>query len=223
MNISLAFAPRSLAAACAALFAGSVSAQTPAPAPPHPPHPPPHRRLNPTGRSPATSASSASTCSAAFRRPTRSRRSRAASTSATRAASTPAPGRRTSAGSPTAIRTSRRSLEWDFYGGYKWALPADFVCDIGALYYWYPGTLPAGLHEARTPPSSTRRSTGRCCRSSTATASTTNLRRHQFGGSDYIEGNINWDIVEKVNDVIGKVTLIGHVGYQDSVPQINNG
>lgn len=31
------------------------------------------------------------------------------------------------------------SLEWDFYGGYKWALPKDFTLDLGTLYYWYPG------------------------------------------------------------------------------------
>ena len=33
-------------------------------------------------------------------------------------------------------------------------------------------------------------------------------------GSYYVKGNLNWDVVEKVNDYIGKVTLIGHVGYQ---------
>ena len=33
-------------------------------------------------------------------------------------------------------------------------------------------------------------------------------------GSYYVEGNVNWDVVDKVNDYIGKVTLIGHVGYQ---------
>ena len=33
-------------------------------------------------------------------------------------------------------------------------------------------------------------------------------------GSYYIEGNVNWDVVDKVNDYFGKVTLIGHVGYQ---------
>jgi uncharacterized protein (TIGR02001 family) len=31
------------------------------------------------------------------------------------------------------------SLEWDFYGGYKWSLPQDF----GTLYYWYPGDTSA--------------------------------------------------------------------------------
>ena len=31
------------------------------------------------------------------------------------------------------------SLEWDFYGGYKWSLPNDLTLDLGTLYYWYPG------------------------------------------------------------------------------------
>ena len=46
------------------------------------------------------------------------------------------------------------SLEWDFFGGYKWNLPNDFVIDLGTLYYYYPGginqayraTLPAGTN-----------------------------------------------------------------------------
>lgn len=46
------------------------------------------------------------------------------------------------------------SLEMDFYGGYKWNLPNDFVLDLGTLYYYYPGsinqgyraTLPAGTN-----------------------------------------------------------------------------
>jgi uncharacterized protein (TIGR02001 family) len=33
------------------------------------------------------------------------------------------------------------SMEWDFYGGYKWNLPNDFVLDLGGLYYWYPGSI----------------------------------------------------------------------------------
>jgi uncharacterized protein (TIGR02001 family) len=41
------------------------------------------------------------------------------------------------------------SLEWDFYGGYKWALPADFTLDLGVLYYYYPGSYPTRVHEAR--------------------------------------------------------------------------
>lgn len=35
--------------------------------------------------------------------------------------------------------SSGGSLEWDFYGGYKFALPADITLDVGTLYYYYPG------------------------------------------------------------------------------------
>jgi uncharacterized protein (TIGR02001 family) len=49
------------------------------------------------------------------------------------------------------------SVEMDFYGGYKWSLPHDFVVDLGTLYYWYPGSIntnttaaPAGTPKADT-------------------------------------------------------------------------
>jgi uncharacterized protein (TIGR02001 family) len=35
--------------------------------------------------------------------------------------------------------TGGGSLEWDFYGGYKWGFAPDWTLDIGGLYYWYPG------------------------------------------------------------------------------------
>jgi uncharacterized protein (TIGR02001 family) len=106
------------------------------------------------------------------------------------------------------------SLEWDFYGGYKWGFAEDWVADFGVLYYWYPGTYPTGY----TPKPNT-----------TELYAALNWKMLQvkysysindtFGvpnsdGSYYIEGNLNWDVIEKVNDVIGKVTLIGHVGHQ---------
>jgi uncharacterized protein (TIGR02001 family) len=105
-------------------------------------------------------------------------------------------------------------MEWDFYGGYKWSLPADFVADFGVLYYWYPGTYPPGY----TKPNTTELYAAlnwkmlqvKYSYSPNNTFGVTNS-----DGSYYVEGNINWDIIEKVNDVIGKVTLIGHVGYQD--------
>jgi uncharacterized protein (TIGR02001 family) len=43
------------------------------------------------------------------------------------------------------------SLEWDFYGGYKWNLPNDFVVDVGTLYYWYPGSINAAVAAASAP------------------------------------------------------------------------
>ena len=46
-------------------------------------------------------------------------------------------------------RVGRRS-RWDFYGGCKWSLPADFVLDLGVIYYWYPGTYPTGYVKPNT-------------------------------------------------------------------------
>jgi uncharacterized protein (TIGR02001 family) len=34
---------------------------------------------------------------------------------------------------------TRSSLEWDFYGGYKWTFANDWGLDVGTLYYYYPG------------------------------------------------------------------------------------
>ena len=96
-------------------------------------------RRSRTGRSPATPACSATTASAASRRPTRSRPSRAASTSATRRASMSATGTRTS----TARFYNGANLEMDFYGGYK-GRSATFTLDVGALYYYYPGSGAGG-------------------------------------------------------------------------------
>lgn len=33
------------------------------------------------------------------------------------------------------------SMEWDFYGGYKWGFAPDWTLDVGGLYYWYPGNV----------------------------------------------------------------------------------
>jgi len=42
------------------------------------------------------------------------------------------------------------SLEMDFYGGYKGMLGANVGFDVGALYYYYPGTYPAGFVSPNT-------------------------------------------------------------------------
>jgi len=34
---------------------------------------------------------------------------------------------------------TRSSLEWDFYGGYKWTFANDFGLDVGTIYYYFPG------------------------------------------------------------------------------------
>ena len=32
------------------------------------------------------------------------------------------------------------NMEWDFYGGYNWAVNDDISVNVGGLYYWYPGS-----------------------------------------------------------------------------------
>jgi len=45
---------------------------------------------------------------------------------------------------------TRSSLEWDFYGGYKWSFANDFGLDVGTIYYYYPGSRNAGIPSADT-------------------------------------------------------------------------
>jgi uncharacterized protein (TIGR02001 family) len=42
------------------------------------------------------------------------------------------------------------SLEWDFYGGYKYAINDDFGLDAGVLFYWYPGSYAEGITKPNT-------------------------------------------------------------------------
>jgi uncharacterized protein (TIGR02001 family) len=106
------------------------------------------------------------------------------------------------------------SLEVDLYGGYKWALPADFVLDTGVLYYWYPGSYPSGY----TKPNTTELYAALTWKWLTGKYSYS-VDNKTFGfpdsrGSDYWEINATYDIVDKVNDSIGKVTVFGHYGQQ---------
>ena len=106
------------------------------------------------------------------------------------------------------------SMEWDFYGGYKWALPADFVLDTGVLYYWYPGSYPSDY----TVPNTTEVYVGLAWKWLSAKYSYS-VNNKTFGfpdsrGSDYWELNASYDVIDKVNDVFGKVTIFGHVGKQ---------
>jgi uncharacterized protein (TIGR02001 family) len=43
------------------------------------------------------------------------------------------------------------SLEWDFYGGYKWGFGGDFTLDLGTLYYYYPGSANTTAFKGGTP------------------------------------------------------------------------
>jgi len=106
------------------------------------------------------------------------------------------------------------SLEVDLYGGFKWALPAEFVLDTGVLYYWYPGSYPEGY----TKPNTTELYAALTWKWITGKYSYS-VDSKTFGfpnsrGSDYWELNATYDIVDKVNDSIGKVTIFGHYGQQ---------
>jgi uncharacterized protein (TIGR02001 family) len=106
------------------------------------------------------------------------------------------------------------SLEWDLYAGWKYDLPYDFQSDLGVLYYYYPGKYPSGF----TTPNTTELYAALTWKMLQVKYSYS-ANNQTFGlpdsrGSYYIEGNLNWDVVEKVNDYIGKVTIIGHVGHQ---------
>lgn len=106
------------------------------------------------------------------------------------------------------------SLEWDFYGGYKGSLPLDFGYDLGALYYWYPGSYPAGF----TTPNTTELYAALSWKFLTFKYSYS-VNGQTFGiansrGSQYLDLTASYDVIEKVSDAIGKVTVFGHVGKQ---------
>jgi uncharacterized protein (TIGR02001 family) len=106
------------------------------------------------------------------------------------------------------------SLEWDFYGGYKGALPMDFGYDLGVLYYYYPGSYPVGF----TKPNTTEIYAGLSWKWLSFKYSYS-VDNKTFGlpdsrGSYYLDLTASYDIIEKVSDSIGKVTIFGHVGRQ---------
>jgi len=106
------------------------------------------------------------------------------------------------------------SMEWDFYGGYKGSLPADFGYDLGVLYYWYPGSYPSGY----VLPNTTELYAALSWKFLSLKYSYS-VNNKTFGipdsrGSSYLDLTASYDVVEKVNDAIGKVTVFGHLGHQ---------
>jgi uncharacterized protein (TIGR02001 family) len=105
-------------------------------------------------------------------------------------------------------------LEWDLYGGWKWDAGHDVTLDAGLLQYAYPGRYPAGA----TRPDTLEGYVAASWKFLQVKYSTA-LTDRTFGipdsrGSDYIEANVSYDVADKVSDVVGKVTLIGHAGHQ---------
>ncbi|MCX7274354.1 MAG: TorF family putative porin [Burkholderiales bacterium] len=100
------------------------------------------------------------------------------------------------------------SLEWDMYGGYKGAV-GDLGYDVGLLYYYYPGSYPAGF----TSPNTLEVYGAATWKMFTLKYShaLTNL----FGftdskGAGYIDLSASYEVG-------GGYTLVGHYGHQ-SVP-----
>jgi uncharacterized protein (TIGR02001 family) len=106
------------------------------------------------------------------------------------------------------------SMEWDFYGGYKGSLPADFGYDVGVLYYWYPGKYPSGFVEPNTT-----EIYGALTWKWLSLKYSWSANNKTFGipdsrGSSYLDLTASYDVIEKVSDAIGKVTIFGHLGHQ---------
>lgn len=109
------------------------------------------------------------------------------------------------------------SMEWDFYGGYKGSLPADFGYDLGVLYYWYPGNY------GNAPPGYTKADTTELYAALTwkflSLKYSWSANNKTFGvpdsrGSSYLDLTASYDVIDKVSDAIGKVTIFGHLGHQ---------
>jgi len=110
--------------------------------------------------------------------------------------------------------TASASVEWDFYGGYKGSLPADFGYDLGVLYYWYPGSYPPAYVLPNTTELYAALTWKFLSLKYSYSANNKTFGIPDSRGSDYIDLTANYDVIEKVNDVIGKVTLTAHVGHQ---------
>jgi uncharacterized protein (TIGR02001 family) len=109
------------------------------------------------------------------------------------------------------------SMEWDFYGGYKGSLPADFGYDLGVLYYWYPGNY-SQAPEGYVKPDTTELYAALSWKFLSLKYSYS-VNNKTFGvgdsrGSSYLDLTASYDILEKVNEAINKVTIFGHLGHQ---------
>jgi uncharacterized protein (TIGR02001 family) len=106
------------------------------------------------------------------------------------------------------------SLEWDFYGGYKGSLPADFGYDLGVLYYWYPGSYPTGFVLPNTTELYAALTWKWLSLKYSWSANNKTFGIPDSRGSGYLDLTASYDVIDKVSDIIGKVTIFGHLGHQ---------
>lgn len=118
-------------------------------------------------------------------------------------------------------QTASASMEWDFYGGYKGSLPYDLGYDLGVLYYYYPGSYPSqgpSFPTGYTTPNTTELYAALSWKFLSFKYSYS-AQEQTFGvpnsrGSQYLDLTASYDVFDKVSDVIGKVTVFGHLGKQ---------
>ena len=109
-------------------------------------------------------------------------------------------------------------LEMDFYGGYKFPVGGDITMDVGALYYYYPGSYYNGFGTQRPSFNNFELYVGASTGPFSAKiyyglsdffglSETTSPNGKSSKGSYYIDLNYTTEIMPKTN-------LIAHIGYQ---------
>jgi uncharacterized protein (TIGR02001 family) len=110
------------------------------------------------------------------------------------------------------------SLEWDLYGGYRYSFTPDWGIDVGALYYYYPGSYVDGV----TKPSSTELYVAGSWK--WASLKYSHAVSNLFGVPD---SNNSWYLDLSANyPLTDTLTLNAHVGRQEYKGQngdVNNG
>jgi len=114
-----------------------------------------------------------------------------------------------------AVPTASASLEWDLYGGYKGTFAEDWGYDLGVLYYWYPGQYPSGY----SPKPNTTELYGALSWKWVSLKYSWSANNQTFGipdsrGSSYLDLTASYDVIDKINEAFGKLTVFGHVGHQ---------
>jgi len=110
-------------------------------------------------------------------------------------------------------------IEWDIYGGYKWAFSKDWTLDVGYLRYEYPNSNALGT--ALVKPNTDEVYAG--VSYGPATLKYSYSINELFGvphseGSDYIELSVNYPIIDKVT-LNG---VLGHQRYKGNQPAAGN-
>lgn len=115
------------------------------------------------------------------------------------------------------------SMEWDFYGGYKWNLPNDFVLDFGGLYYWYPGKLNPNVISSARPNNVPIADTFELYIAPSwkwiTFKGSYNVLNHTFGvdqskGTYYLDLSANVPLGDVMSKSLDGLTLNLHWGYQ---------